>query len=182
MAKQSNSPHSDRSFPSKEPLFVWRAPGVSDELHEAFMRSVEDFENAPQTTLSRLLIADGIQLPPPDSFTEETVHDKLWEVINAMARHRNYMSSTNHLSDLEFYRYLWEETLNSPFKTSSPGMSNPSWHIDIAGDGSEESDEIWLRYYADEYDRREWLEHYPETPLPDRAEFPKDRDRLLPKH
>jgi len=179
MERTPNSPRRP-SFLDQSPL-IGRSPGVSDEVFEAFLRSVEDFENAPQTTLSRLLIADGIQLPPPDAFTEETVHDQLWEVIKAMAHHRNFLFSTNHLTDLELYRHLWEDTLNSPFEAVAPEMTNTAWHIDLTGDGSEESTAIWLRYYADDWDRRDWHDRFPEDPLPPRAPLPQDRDRLLPK-
>jgi hypothetical protein len=174
-------PTTPRSQPAEPPFLIGRSPGLSDEVFEQFMRSVEAFESAPLTTISRLLIRDGIQLPPPESFTEATVHDKLWEVIRAMARHRNFLESTDHLSDLELYAHLWEKTLNNPFEEITSELGDGAWIIDLASDGSEESTAFWLRYYADELTRQDWLEQFPEDKIPERAKPPHDRDRHLPQ-
>ena len=173
---------SRRPLPSEDALFVGRSPDLSDELHEKFMQSVEDFESAPSTTLARLLISDGIQLPSPDTLTEETVYDKLWEVIRAMARHKNFLCSTNHLSDLELYRQLWSDTLNSPFKIKNSPMGEAFWIIDLVSDGSAESTDIWLRYYADDFERDDWKEQWPADAIPEATNPLHDRDKHLPKH
>lgn len=181
MKRKPTTPPSHRSRPAEPPFLVGRSPGLSDELFEQFMKSVEAFESAPLTTLSRLLIRDGIQLPPPNSFTEETVHDKLWEVIRAMARHRNFLYSTDHLSDLELYTQLWEETLNNPFEEITPDMGDSAWNIDLTSDGSEESTNLWLDDETDEATRQAWLKQFPEDQLPEPAKPPHDRDRHLPQ-
>lgn len=155
---------------------------MSDELFEKFMQSVEDYESAPSTTLARLLISDGIQLPAPDTLTEETVHDKLWEVIRAMARHKNFLYSTDHLSDLELYRYLWDDTLNSPFKIENSPMGEAFWIIDLTGSGPLESIDTWLRYCGDDYEQDLLIEPFPVDFIPEFVASPYDRDRHLPDH
>ncbi|NIP96877.1 MAG: hypothetical protein GWO24_26935, partial [Akkermansiaceae bacterium] len=73
-----------------------------DGLAELF-RYLRTIDSEPTSTLARQLIDDGIELPRPESFTEESVRSKLWEVIHGLARRRNFLSSTDHLSDLELY-------------------------------------------------------------------------------
>ena len=181
MKRKRNQSRPTPSTLPEEPLFIGRDPDLPDELFDQFMQSVHAFESAPTTTLSRLLISDGMQLPSPDTFTEVAVSDKLWEVILGMAHHRNFLYSTNHLSDLELYRYLWEETLNRSFEQITPEMGDSAWHIDLTGDGSEESIRLWLRYYADKEERERWASDFPEDGIPERAKPPYDRDRHLPQ-
>lgn len=151
-----------------------------DELDQ-FLRYLRTIEAEPTSTLSRQLIRAGIELPAPDSFTEESVHPKLWEVLRALADHRTFLCSTDHLSDLELYRYLWEVTLNEPNHELDDSMGDCACQIDLVSSGSDESMWIYHRYYADEAERWEWSEAFPDDPMPDRIDPPFDRDRHLPK-
>ena len=181
MKSKPTRPDPDRSVVREEPLFFGRHPDLSDEAFEAFMERVRAFEAAPTTTLARLLIRDGVELPCPDAFTEDSVHEKLWEVIRAMARRRHFLCSTDHLSDLELYRRLWEETLNDPAEEIAPEAVDCAWHIDLVGDGSDESTRAWLRYYAIAMDRQLWAAEFPDEPLPEHDDLPHDRDQHLPQ-
>ena len=143
-------------------------------------KCIRTIESEPSSTLSRQLIGDGIELPPPQSFTEESVHDKLWEVIRGLARRRTYLSSTDHLSELELYRFLWEITLNEPTHQLDDSMGNCACHIDLISDGSDESIWLWLRYYAEDCERRDWAKEFPGDPVPEHIDPPCDRDRHLP--
>ncbi len=145
------------------------------------MKRVHAFESAPTTTLARLLIRDGVELPPPEAFTEESVHEKLWEVIHGMESRRHFLESTDHLTDLALYRHLWEKTLNEPTEEVTEAMGDCACHIDLLGDGSEESIRLWLCYHASEADRAEWARNYPDDPMPAHIDPPCDRDRHLPK-
>lgn len=51
----------------------------------------------------------------------------------------------------------------------------------MIGGGSEEDNQIYLRYYATEDERADWKRQFPEDELPSRAKPPYDRDRLLPQ-
>lgn len=55
------------------------------------------------------------------------------------------------------------------------------WFIDLVGSGSEEHIFLHLKHYADEEQRRIWLEDWPDDPMPDHEDPPYDRDRLLPQ-
>jgi len=58
-------------------------------------------------------------------------------------------------------------------------MGNDSaCHIDLVGNGSKESVELFLRYYADAEARRDWAEDC--DAMPDHETPPYDRDRHLP--
>ena len=60
---------------------------------------------------------------------------------------------------------------------------NPSYAymIDLTGRGSDEDNQIYLKYYADEEHRRQWAHDWPDDPLPDHEDPPFDRDRFLPQ-
>ena len=180
MKRKPTCPSSARPFLHDDSPLIGRHPDLSDEAFEAFLEMVEAFESAPTTTLARLLIRDGITLPSPDTLTEESVHRKLWDVIRGMAHHRHFLYSTNHLNDLTLYRHLWEDTLNHPTEEVTPAMGDCACHIDLVGDGSEDSCQLWLRYYATEDDRALWAQDFPDDPIPDHVDPPYDRDRNLP--
>lgn len=180
MKRKPNQRKPKHSDPCEDAPLFGRHPDLSAEQFEDFMASVRAFENAPITTLARMLIRDGAELPSPDTFTEETVHGKLWEVIHGMARHRHYLSSTDHLSDLGLYRHLWEETLNHPTEEVTPEMGNCACHIDLVSGEDEQSNQIWLRYYANELERQLWALDFPNEPIPEPASPPHDRDQQLP--
>lgn len=160
---------------------IGRHPDLSDEEFDAFLDMVASFESASTTTLARLLIRDGIQLPSPVKFTEKSVHEKLWEVIHAMAKYRHFLSSTDHLSDLALYRHLWNVTLNEPTEEVTPEMGPCACHIDLVSDGSEDSIQLWLRHYADDFDRDLWTQEFPDVHIPTHVDPPHDRDRHLPQ-
>jgi len=147
---------------------------------ESFLKYVEEYETAPVTSYAKELINNKIPLPPPEDLTAPQVHEKLWEVIKYLAKMRVFLYSTNHLSDRELYIELWTDLLN----TEVPNLFyNPdsAWHLDILGAGSEADTQLWLRYYATENERKDWLNEFPEDPHPPTETPPYNRDHLLPK-
>jgi len=55
------------------------------------------------------------------------------------------------------------------------------WYISPIGSCSEEDNEIYLRYYADDEYREQWHRDFGD-PLPPKEKPPYDRDRFLPGH
>jgi len=104
----------------------------------------------------------------------------LSEAIRGMAALGMYLYSTDHLSDRELYARLWNDVLREPTPLL-PYDDNGEWHVDLVSSGSEEDTQLYLKYYADEEDRRRWAEDWPDDPLPDPAPLPFDRDRHLPR-
>ena len=118
----------------------------------------------------------GIEMPDDATLDDEEVHRRLWEVITAMKALGLVIEFTDHLSDRELYRYLGEALKEETVLTDDP---NSAWHLSPIGSGSEEDNEIYLRYYADEEERRRWAEDG--VTVPPKEPLPFDRDRLLPQ-
>ncbi len=150
------------------------------DIEESFWRQIIAYETAEPTDLFKLLTDGGVSLPPPVMVSEEHIADRLWETIYFLSSYGCYIENTDHLSDRELYSLLWEELLHTP-AILFPDDPNYAYHIDTIGSGSEEDQQIYLTYYADEEDRRHWLMKWPEDRLPARIPLPYDRDRLLPR-
>lgn len=150
------------------------------EVEEAFWNQVVEYEEAPWTTNFQQLENAGVSLPPPDSLNDEQLMAKLWEVIQKLALLHVFIEQTDHLSDRELYTHLWTNSLREETK-ALPMAANSAWHIQPLGGGSEEDNQLYLKYYADDDFRRHWHEDFPEDPIPPHEDPHYDRDRLLPK-
>jgi hypothetical protein len=87
------------------------------EAAAQFQLSVAAYEQAPWTTHFHELVDAGVELPAPESLDDLQLAAKLWEVIDAMARMRVFLSQTDHLSDRELYALLWGDTLREPVES-----------------------------------------------------------------
>jgi hypothetical protein len=150
------------------------------DMEEEFLRHVLEYETAQQISLLRLLENSGFEVPAPETLDDDALKIKLKELIDRMASLGAYVLHTNHLSDRELYEYLYhtalrEETVLFP--------ENPSYAymIDLTGSGSEDDNQTYLKYYADEQYRRRWAHDWPNDPMPEHEEPPFDRDRFLPQ-
>lgn len=158
----------------------WVSDDCPPELLAEFRQSVAAYEQAPLTTHFRLLEEAGINLPPPESLDERGLSSALWAVIAGLARLRVFLGQTDHLSDRELYARLWHDALREEVP-NLPLDESAAWHIDLAGSGSEEDVQSWLRYYADEETRQRWQVDFPADEMPPRAQPPYDRDSRLPQ-
>jgi hypothetical protein len=160
-----------------------RAGAWADDEYREFVRKMELFENGPTTTNFVQLIEHGIQLPDPDSISDADITAKLWEVIAGLSRLRVYLDQTDHLSDRELYATLWREVLRAD---DVPAVDEIGFntHVGLLSSGSEEHTAIYLRYYADEDERRDWAKACSDCDLPLHEDPPFNRDRLLlrPSH
>jgi hypothetical protein len=151
-----------------------------DDPEDDYLDSLLAFDNAESKALFDALIEAGVALPRPQELDDTQITGKLWEVIHAMAGLGAFLHSTDHLSDRELYADLWREALREP-GILLPDHLDYAWHIDLIGSGSEEDNLLRLKYYADEEERRQWREDWPDDVIPDHEEPPYDRDRLLPQ-
>ncbi|HEX5434135.1 MAG TPA: hypothetical protein VFY05_07850 [Candidatus Angelobacter sp.] len=151
-----------------------------EETEEAFWKHVVDYEEAPWTTNFQQLENAGVSLPRPESLNDEELTAKLREVIQKLALLHVYIEQTDHLSDRELYTHLWTESLREETK-AMPLSATGGWHIQILGGCSEEDNQLYLKYYADEDWRRQWHKDFPRDSIPVHEDPPYDRDRLLPK-
>jgi hypothetical protein len=119
----------------------------------------------------------GIEMPDDAALNDEEVHRRLGEVIVAMQAIGLVADFTDHLSDRELYRYLGEALREETILSDDP---NSAWHLSPIGSGSEEDNEIYLRYYADEEERRRWAADG--VTVPPKEPLPFDRGQSLLRH
>ena len=150
------------------------------DMEEEFLRHVLEYETAEQISLLRLLENSGLEVPPPDSLDDDALKIKLKEIIDRMASVGSYLLHTNHLSDRNLYEYLYHEALREE-TVLFPENPSYAYMIDLTGSGSEDDNQTYLKYYADEEYRRRWAHDWPNDPMPEHEEPPFDRDRFLPQ-
>jgi hypothetical protein len=153
---------------------------LSANEREQFWQHVVDLETAPSTTNFDQLLEAGVQLPNPDTVDDRQLSATLWTVVNALADIHVFISQTDHLSDRELYAHLWHTVLREEVPLLVNGRGYTS-HVCLLGGWSDEDTQLFLRYYADEEWRRDWLERYPDLPMPPHEDPPYDPDRQLPK-
>jgi hypothetical protein len=149
------------------------------EIKEKFWQYVVAFEQAQWVTPFDMLVNGGLSLPPSAELDDTRLTAKLWEVINGLALLGAYLHNTDHLSDRELYEYLWNDALREE-TVLQPNDPDFACHIDLVGSGSEEDTFLYLKYYADEDERRWWSEEWPDDVMPNHEQAPFDRDRYLP--
>jgi hypothetical protein len=150
------------------------------DMEEEFLRHVLEYESAEPISLLRLLENSGLAVPPPDQFDDEHLAIKLKEIIERMASLGAYLLHTDHLSDRGLYEYLYQDGLREE-AVLFPENPSYAYMIDLTGSGSEEDNQIYLKYYADEAYRRQWANDWPDDALPEHEAPPFDRDRFLPQ-
>jgi hypothetical protein len=150
------------------------------DMEEEFLRHVLEYESAEPITLFRLLENAGVQIPLPTDLDDVALSTKLIEITEKLGALGAYLLHTNHLSDRALYEYLYNEGLR---EESVLFPENPSYAymIDLTGSGSEEDNQTYLKYYADEEYRKQWALDWPDDPMPAHEDPPYDRDRTLPQ-
>ena len=150
------------------------------DMEEEFLRHVLEYESAEPITLFRLLQNAGVQIPLPTDLDDVALSTKLIEITEKLGALGAYLLHTNHLSDRALYEYLYHDGLR---EESVLFPENPSYAymIDLTGSGSEEDNQTYLKYYADEEHRKQWALDWPDDRMPDHEDPPYDRDRTLPQ-
>jgi hypothetical protein len=150
------------------------------EATNAFLRHVHAVETgATTTTLLAELQRIGIDVPPPSELSDEALTARLWKIIHGLATLNVFLEFTDHLSDRALYERLHGEIL--PDEMDPLGTEEgAAWHISIIGGCSVEDNLVYLKYYADEGERRKWQADWPDGEIPAHEDLPYDRDRLLP--
>ena len=150
------------------------------DMEEEFLRHVLEYETAEQISLLRLLENSGLEVLPPESLDDDALKIKLNEMIDRMATLGAYLLHTNHLSDRDLYEYLYHEALREE-TVLFPENPSYAYMIDLTGSGSEDDNQTYLKYYADEQYRRQWAHDWPDDRMPEHEDPPFDRDRFLPQ-
>jgi hypothetical protein len=150
------------------------------DMEEEFLRHVLEYETAEQISLLRLLENSGLEVPAPEALDDDALKIKLKEIIDRMASVGAYLLHTNHVSDRDLYEYLYNDALREE-TVLFPENPSYAYMIDLTGSGSEDDNQIYLKYYADEQYRRQWAHDWPDDRMPEHEEPPFDRDRFLPQ-
>ena len=149
------------------------------DMEEEFLRHVLEYETAEQISVLQLLENSGLEVLAPETLDDDALKIKLKEMIDRMASVGAYLLHTNHLSDRDLYEYLYHEALREE-TVLFPENPSYAYMIDLTGSGSEDDNQNYLKYYADEQYRRQWAHDWPDDPMPEHEEPPFDRDRFLP--
>jgi hypothetical protein len=150
------------------------------DMEEEFLRHVLEYETAEPISLLRLIENSGLQITAPEDLDESNLTTRLKEIIERMATLGAYVLHTNHLSDRALYEYLYNDGLREE-AVLFPENPSYAYMIDLTGSGSEEDNQVYLKYYADEEHRKQWTLDWPDDPVPDHEVPPFDRDRHLPQ-
>lgn len=139
---------------------------LDEELRESFFRHVLAFEEEPETTIRAQFAARGYDVPPD-----------LWTLIARLAELNVAIERTDHLDDAALCEFLLGY-IDEPLHLPNDPLT--IMHVDLLGGGSDEDNDLYLRYYASDEDREHWMREFPDDTLPPRERPPHDRDRLLP--
>ena len=150
------------------------------EVEEEFLRHVLAYETAEPISLISLLENAGLILPAPSELSDDRLTQKLHETIERMASLGAYIQHTDHLSDRALYEYLYDDGLREE-AVLFPENPSYAYMLDLTGSGSDEDNQIYLKYYADEEHRKQWAVDWPDDLIPEREDPPFDRDRFLPQ-
>lgn len=153
---------------------------LPSDLEEEFLKHVLEYEQVQPITLQQMLRNAGFDMPVPDDLDDGELTTRLWEVIERIASLGAYLLHTNHLSDRELYAYLYGDALREEAMLF-PEDPNYAYMIDLTGSGSDEDNQIYFRYYADEEYRAQWAKDWPDDEMPPREEPPYARDLHLPQ-
>ncbi|MEM9480345.1 MAG: hypothetical protein AAGA58_11895 [Verrucomicrobiota bacterium] len=174
----------DRAIEARQDTPTHLSTSGDDEMDDGGISDVAEylelFEKNPVTTHAKLLIDQKVYLPDPDSLDDEDLHMKLWQVIFGLENQRTYLYHTDHLSDRGLYKLLWNDLLNEQAYDLRK-YPEAACHVDALPIEGDESQDIWLKYYADDQERDELKKESPEVTIPYREIPPHDRDRFLPK-
>ena len=111
-----------------------------------------------------------------DPLAADEVHAALWNLLQRLADEQVFFYQTNHLSDRDLYELIVEELLWC-YGPQPPAEAGFSQTFDCAEDSDNET---FLRFYADDEERAEWLAAWGD-PLPPKEAPRFDRDDRLPR-
>ena len=123
----------------------------------------------------QILRVRGLELPPVHSLDEAGLSGCLGALLQELAEYEIHLRHTDHLTDRQLYRKLTESVLNR-FDRRFGVMG---WIVDFLLPWDLVHQRVWLRHYANEAERRSWLEKHPNEVLPPHEPALHRRDPCL---
>jgi hypothetical protein len=157
----------------------WESSDCPPEVAEQYWGNVLAYESASDTCHFNQLEELGIEPPPSEELDDAQVSAKLWEVIGGQAKLNVLLLQTSHLSDRELCEHLWHDSLRE-FTADLPPDFDWRRPIDLLSSGSDEDNELYLKFYADDEWREHWRREFPIDTIPPHVDPPYDRHSKLP--
>lgn len=142
---------------------------VPTEVENEFLSAMLAWERAPIVPIAQWFTPE-LQLAPPDTLAPAELHYKLWETIHALAEKRIVLDFADHLSDRALYTLILRDILPVEEKRIEGGGHTLHWDCAATDDDSD----VWLRYYATDRDRSDWLKDHG-GPIPPHEDPPYPR-------
>src|SRR3569623_76476 len=143
---------------------------VPTPVENEFLASMLAWERAPILPISQWF-DPPLMLPAPERIDVRQLNVLLWDAVRKLFDKQIVLDFTDHLSDRQLYCLIYRDILPSREKK----LDNPNNYLHWDCAGVSEDAEIWLRYYATAEERDDWLEQYPDDPLPEREPAPYPR-------
>jgi len=147
-------------------LVHFRQMNLSEE--NSFLESMLAWERAPALAISKWFFPE-LRIPSPSKLDVDVLYQLLHDTIDRLFSVRIVLEMTEHLTDRELYTLIYRDILPACEKKVDLSGNYLCWRC------LDESDtEEWLRYYASESERIQWLESN-EGPLPEQRDLPYPR-------
>ncbi len=137
-----------------------------------FLQSMLAWERAPALPIGQWFTPELV-LPRLDELSDSKVYKILADTIQRLYSQRIVLELTEHLSDRQLYCLISRDILPSYEKKIDQPKNFLHWHC--LDDNDIDS---WLRYYASEEERNQWLdENEGELPPMDAPPYPRQMPR-----
>lgn len=140
-----------------EPLYDESIGRVNSSLmttrnENEFLASMLAWERAPILPISDWF-DPPLELTGPDTLDDDALHAILWETIHRLFEQRIVLDFTDHLTDRDLYCLIYRDILPSYEKKIDRANNFLHWDCANICDDAD----VWLRYYASEEDRQNWV-------------------------
>ncbi|GHT22706.1 hypothetical protein FACS189419_05640 [Planctomycetales bacterium] len=144
----------------------------SIRFENEYLTGMLDWEISPVEPIARWFQPE-MRIPAPEALNDEQLAKTLDDVLQRFYEKKMVLDFTNHLSDRELYTLIYRDIL--PLREKNLQFRRGYLHWDCScGD-----DDLWLRYYASDDERKEYSDCNG-NPLPPREIPPYYRDMPMP--
>ena len=134
-----------------ESLVVIDTQRMSTHFENEYLSSILAWERAPSLPISQWF-EPAIGLPPHDTLSDVDLHQRLQQTLRQLYDRNILLDFTGHLSDRQLYCLIRPRHLAGT--REKVAIANTFLHWQCIDPMVEE--ENWLRFYADDEERREW--------------------------
>jgi len=148
---------------------------VPTPVENEFLASMLAWERAPIVPIAEWF-DPKLDLHAPELLDDDALHEELWKTVRLLFQKRIVLDFTDHMPDRELYCVIYRDILPAYEKKLDTTGHYLHWDCSEMG----ESAEVWLRYYASEEERDNWVVEFGDE-LPPREPPPYPRDLPQPQ-